>query len=58
METLSLGQVARKAGVGVEPARFSVGCSALPFRNPGDAQFLCVRHERWNYVTVECDPSG
>ncbi len=27
METLSLGHVARKAGVGVETVRFSVGCS-------------------------------
>ena len=46
MESLSIGHVARKAGVGVETVPFSVSCSTLPFRNPGDAQSVCVRHER------------
>jgi hypothetical protein len=32
MKALSLGHIARKARVGVETVRFSVGCSVLSFR--------------------------
>lgn len=37
------------------PGRFSVSCRARSFSHPEDAQSLCIRYERWSYVTVECD---